>query len=135
MGCRQQVHFMLYCMKSMKLSNLLQQKKEHILKRWFSFILGIYPPDVSNFLKLEKDRFMNPVGYTITTGMETLFDEVTHGTNSERISSALDSIIRIFAVQDFSPSQVLAFVFLLKKSANRYICLIAREGEKGISQR
>lgn len=59
---------------------------------------------------------MNPVGYTISTGMETLFDEVTHGTNSERISSALDSIIRIFAVQDFSPSQVLAFVFLLKKA-------------------
>jgi hypothetical protein len=100
----------------MNLKILLQKKKEHILKRWFSLILEAYPPDVSNFLKLEKDRFANPVGYAISTGTETLLDEVIHGADSDRIISALDSIIRIRAVQDFTPSQALAFVFLLKKA-------------------
>ena len=100
----------------MNLKILLQQKKEHILGRWFSLILETYPPDVANFLKLKKDRFTNPVGYAILAGTATLFDEVIQGTNSDRISSALDSIIRIRAVQDFTPSQALAFVFLLKKA-------------------
>jgi hypothetical protein len=100
----------------MKLTTLLEQKKEHILKRWFSLILEAYPPDVANFLKHEKDRFTNPVGYAISTGTEALLDEVIHGAKSDRIISALDSIIRIRAVQDFTPSQALAFVFLLKKA-------------------
>lgn len=33
----------------------------------------------------------------------------------EKVSSVLDSIIRIRAVQDVTPSQALAFVFRLKK--------------------
>lgn len=100
----------------MKLNTLLQQKKEHILKRWFSLILEAYPPDVANFMKHEKDRFTNPVGYAISTGTAALLDEVTHGADSDRLISALDSIIRIRAVQGFTPSQALAFVFLLKKA-------------------
>ncbi len=100
----------------MKLTTLLEQKKEHILKRWFSLILEAYPPDVAIFLKHEKDRFTNPVGYAISTGTEALLDEVIHGAKSDRIISALDSIIRIRAVQDFTPSQALAVVFLLKKA-------------------
>jgi hypothetical protein len=100
----------------MKLAKLLHQKKEHILKRWFSLIIEDYPLNVSNFLKHEKDRFMNPVGYTISTGIEILFDEITHEANSDRIIAALDGIIRIRAVQDFTPSQAPAFVLLLKKA-------------------
>jgi hypothetical protein len=98
----------------MQLSSLLEQKRKAILKRWYSFIIELYPPDVSSFLISEKDRFANPVGHTILTGIEILFDEVCHGTNHDRIISALDSIIRIRAVQDFTPSEALAFVGMLK---------------------
>jgi hypothetical protein len=100
----------------MKITTLLEQKKEHILKRWFSLILEAYPPDIANFLKHEKDRFANPVGYAISTGTEALLDQVIHGKNSDMIIPALDGIIRIRTVQDFTPSQALAFVFLLKKA-------------------
>lgn len=100
----------------MKLKALLQQKKEDILKRWISLTFETYPPDVFNFLRLEKDRFVNPVGHTISTSSETILDKLIHGENSNKITSALDSIIRIRAVQDFTPSQAIVFIFLLKKA-------------------
>lgn len=96
---------------------LVQQKKLDILRRWISLIFETYPPDVSVFLKLETDRFANPVGYTVTKSSETLFDELIHGAeNSTKIISALDSIVRIRAVQDFNSSQAIDFVSLLKKA-------------------
>lgn len=108
----------------MGLMTLVQQKKADILKRWISLIFETYPPDVSGFLKLETDRFANPVGYTITKSSETLIDELIHGAeNKTKIISALDSIIRIRAVQDFNPSQAIDFVFLLKKAVREELKL------------
>lgn len=105
----------------MKLEEFLYSKKERILKQWFSSIIATYPPDVSSFLKTEHDRFANPVGYTIRAGIETLFDELTGGNNLDNITSALDSIIRIRAVQDFNASEALNFVFLLKHAVRNEI--------------
>lgn len=106
-----------------KLKTLLQEKKGDILKRWISLILATYPRDVSHFLKLEKDRFTNPVGYTISTSSEILLNELLLGENSDKIISALDSIIRIRTVQDFAPSQAIAFIFLLKKAVRKELKL------------
>lgn len=101
----------------MTLKALLEERREDIVQRWISLTLETYPPDVSNFLKLNKDRFTNPVGYAITQGSETLYDELTRGEeNKANIISALDSIIRIRAVQDFNAVQAIDFIFLLKKA-------------------
>jgi hypothetical protein len=51
----------------------------------------------------------------MSQGIETLYDELIHGMNSNKLSAALDAIIRIRSVQDFSPSQAIAFVPLLKR--------------------
>jgi len=67
------------------------------------------------FLKKQKDRFANPVGYTISQGIEGLFEELLQGMDSGKVSSFLDNIVRVRAVQDFPPSQAMAFIFLLKK--------------------
>jgi len=117
-----------------KLKTLLQEKKGDILKRWISLILGTYPPDVSHFLKLEKDRFANPVGYAISTSSETLLNELLLGENTDKIISTLDSIIRIRVVQDFSPSQAIAFIFLLKKAVREELKL-RNEGFKTEDER
>ena len=112
----------------MKLNTLLHEKKRGILKRWIFLTLETYPPDVSNFLKQEKDRFANPVGYAITKGSETLFDELTHGEeNTAKIISALDSIIRIRAVQGFTLSQAIEFISFLKKAVREELKVV---GEK-----
>jgi len=99
----------------MKLEDLLSQKRTAILEKWFDAILETYPADTSRFLRKQKGRFVNPVGYTIFQGIEGLFEELLQGMDSDKTSLFLDNIIRIRAVQDFSPSQAMAFIFLLKK--------------------
>ncbi|MBM4276134.1 MAG: hypothetical protein FJ134_17020 [Deltaproteobacteria bacterium] len=99
----------------MKLTNLLSTKKSLILDRWLNQILANYPPETAQFLKREKDRFDNPLGYRITQGITELYQGLLSGADREQLLCSLDEVIRIWAVQDFTPSQALAFVFLLKK--------------------
>lgn len=98
------------------LEHLLSQKRAAILNRWFQLILETYPADTSRFLKQKKDRFANPVGYTISQEIEALYEELLQGMNSDKLAACLDNIIRIRSVQDFPPSQAIAFIFLLKKA-------------------
>lgn len=44
-----------------------------------------------------------------------LIDHLIEWQDAGRIAESLDKLIRIRAVQDFSPSQAISFVFLLKK--------------------
>ena len=100
----------------MKLEKILSQKRSVILKEWLDKIIKTYPAYSSRFLKKQKDRFANPVGYTLSNDIEILFDELIlgKGLDKERVVPALDRIIRIRAIQDFSASEAVAFIFLLK---------------------
>lgn len=111
----------------MKLNNLLSEKKSAILNRWHDAVLDTYPSDTSGFLKGQKNSFLNPVGSVIFQGIENLFEELLcennplvngseRGLSGERASLFLDNIIRIRAVQEFTPSQAVAFVLLLKNA-------------------
>jgi hypothetical protein len=99
----------------MKIIVHLLEKKSEILKQWFDLILETYPADTAHFLKRQKNRFDNPVGSTISEGIEGLFEELLQLIESDRVSLFLENIIRIRAIQDFTPSQALGFIFLLKK--------------------
>ena len=91
----------------MKLNSLLANKKASILEKWFDVIIESYPPDTSNFLKNQSNRFANPIGSTISKGIEDIFDELLRGLNKEKTSQFLDNMVRIRAVQDFTPSQAV----------------------------
>jgi len=90
----------------MNLNDLLSEKK--------SFIIDNFPDDSSHFLKKQKDRFLNPVGNTIFQNIEGLYDEILRKGESEQICPFLDDIIKIHAVQNFSPSKAVSFISLLK---------------------
>ncbi len=92
----------------------LSQKKAAITKKWFALVIETYPSDTAKFLKSQKNPFANPVGRTIYQGLETLFAELLKGIDYETITSSLDPIVRIRAVQNFSPSQATGFIFFLK---------------------
>ena len=96
------------------LQELLRRKRPAILQRWRELLLETYAPDASRFFQEERDPFANPVGATISQALAGLYDELLLGAPAERISPRLEDIIRIRAVQDFSPSQAVGFVFLLK---------------------
>ncbi len=98
----------------MALEELLLEKQGVIQDRWLKAVLESYPPDSRRFFKKQKDEFANPVGHTFSTELEPLFQEIVRPSNPERLRASLDRILRIRAVQEFSPSQSLAFLFLLK---------------------
>ena len=97
------------------LKDLLITRKSSIVDNWIQLIVETYPPQTSNFLKSQKDRFSNPVGYTISANTEKIFEEIINVRDIERIKTYLTDIIKIRAVQDFSPSQAIGFIFSLKK--------------------
>jgi hypothetical protein len=99
----------------MNLKQHLKEKKPDILKKWFDAIAGTYPGDTASFLKKQKAQFTNPVGYTLSEGMDGLFEGLLQGLLPDDVSRFLDSIVRIRAIQDFSPSEAVTFIFHLKK--------------------
>lgn len=100
----------------MNLNALLSKKKAAILQGWFNLIVNTYPADASQFLKVPKNPFTNPVGHTILQGIEDILNGLLQETASEKLSLFLDNIIRIRAVQDFTASQAVIFIFFLKKA-------------------
>ncbi|BCB97420.1 hypothetical protein JZK55_23420 [Dissulfurispira thermophila] len=97
------------------LNELLSEKKQVILDKWFDMILETYPHDTAIFLKKQKDQFANPVGSTIYRGMESVLDLFLSGSEIDTMKKSLDEIIRIRAIQDFLPSHALAFIVELKR--------------------
>ena len=98
----------------MRLKHILSEKKKVLLASWFDRILETYPADTAKFLKSQKDRFANPVGQAIFSGIEGIFQELLEGGEIEKVTGFLDNIIRVRAVQDFTASQAVAFIFFLK---------------------
>lgn len=98
----------------MPLTAHLAQKKSAILGRWLNMIYESYPPETAIFLRKEKNRFDNPAGYRISEGLEGLYGALLQEMERDQVLACLDEIIRIRALQNFTPSQALAFIFLLK---------------------
>jgi hypothetical protein len=99
----------------MHLKNHLIEKKSAILKKWFDAVADTYPDNTSSFLKKQKAQFTNPVGHTLAEGLEGLLEALLQGMIPDTVSTFLDGIVRIRAIQEFTPSEAVAFVFQLKK--------------------
>lgn len=107
---------------------LLTQNRKAIRDRWFSLIAKTYPEATAQFLMRETNRFANPVGQTIAGEIERLLDALISGEEPVHITSSLDEINRIRAVQQFSASQAVVFVFLLKTAIREELAGHLREG-------
>jgi hypothetical protein len=98
----------------MNLEALLRQKKSVVVDQWLEATLMTYPVHARRFLREQKNSFSNPVGSTFKNELESLYASFLSGSDSDALAVILDPIIRIRAVQDFSPGQAVGFVFLLK---------------------
>jgi len=99
----------------MRLKERLQQKETDFINRWFELVAGTYPAETTRLLTDQKDPFANPVGSTIREGLAIIYSELYQEMDTERIAAVLDPIIRIRAIQDFTPSKAVGFVFALKQ--------------------
>jgi hypothetical protein len=113
------------------LKKILAEKRSVILDRWVDQILETYPADTASFMRDKKSRFANPVGHSISAGVEGIFEDLLQGIDQNRVSVFLDNIIRIRAVQDFTPSQAISFVFFLKKIIRDELAREIRENSLG----
>lgn len=101
------------------LLELLEKNKKQILKRWSDLIFHSYPPETAQFLAKQSNEFSNPVGSCINRGVDGILEWILVGAPVEKmpeVDALLDDIVRIRAVQQFSASDAVIFVFLLKKA-------------------
>ena len=96
------------------LHKFLEQNRESILQGWFDLTINTYGPEMVRFLKKEKNPFSNPVRNTIITSLEGIYDGILNSNGGDEYHG-LEDIIKVRAVQDFSPSDALSFLFDLKK--------------------
>jgi hypothetical protein len=96
----------------MNLLEILKKKEKKILDIWVERTLDTYIS--SDFFKQSKDLFTNPVGANIRTGLTTIFQLILTEADEQDFAEPLDQVIRIRAVQDFTPAQAVAPILELK---------------------
>ncbi len=95
------------------MKNFLTEKKKKIVQNWTDLVLDSYGSP--EFFKTQKNRFANPMGSTISEGLQEIYAILAEEKELGLVSKPLENIIKIRAVQDFTPSQSVSFVYLLKK--------------------
>ncbi|HEY9073569.1 MAG TPA: RsbRD N-terminal domain-containing protein [Desulfobaccales bacterium] len=113
----------------MKLLSLLSERKTSLTDRWLKRIFESYPPQTAIFLKKEKDQFDNPVGHLLSQGLRGIVETLIQKKDRDQVVAALDEVIRIRALQNFSPSQALAFIFLLKNVMREELAPELKDGQ------
>lgn len=96
----------------MKLIETLKSKKKEILAIWVERTLDSYTS--SGFFKRSQDRFANPVGANIREGLSELYDLLVAKKGQQEMVEPLDQVIRIRAVQEFTPAQAVSPILELK---------------------
>lgn len=99
----------------MSLKDILKEKKETIVRKWFEAVLATYHEESRTSMRRKDAQFANPVGFNLAHGLEGLFDGLLQGMMPADVATHLDAMVRIRAVQDFTPSQAVSFIFQLKR--------------------
>jgi len=94
----------------------LRERSLAIAERWLRETLATYSDDGAASFASNKDPFTNPVGHALREGTRAAVEALLDGKEAEEVCSCLDDAIKIRAVQEFTPSQALSFVFMLKEA-------------------
>lgn len=98
---------------------LLAANREAVVQDWYNHILDTYPPETAKLWKKGGDPFHNPVAVRTRQGAEAVVDYLVKKQDDKALESVLDyldEVVRVRAVQNFTPSQAAGFIFLLKKA-------------------
>jgi hypothetical protein len=90
----------------MDLAEGFRNHRDKIVNKWVEYTLSTYA--ASGFFVRESDQFANPVGGNIREALGKLFLLLTKGADTAECVPALEQIISIRSVQDFSPAQAIS---------------------------
>jgi hypothetical protein len=91
---------------SMDLAEAFRNHKEKIIEKWVEYTLSTYGS--SGFFIKERDKFANPVGGNIREALSKLFPLLVSGADTKEFFPALEQILSIRSVQEFTPSQAVS---------------------------
>ncbi len=97
-----------------KLTQILAQNQEAIVRRWLEAALSSYAGAASRAFANQADPFANPVGHSLRQGTRGIFQALLDEVEGDCIRGHLQPIISIRAVQEMSAAQAVGFVFQLK---------------------
>lgn len=117
----------------MAIEQYLLKHQEEISRKWFDLLTSNYSPESARLFKKESDQFANPVGQTFLAAVDQILGEFLGENRAEALTPMLDRIIRVRAVQSFSPSTALGFVFGLKTIAEEVLAEELAEGDVGMA--
>ena len=94
--------------------DLVEERKDTIIERWVDAVLSAYPSESAALFQAQRDPFANPLGHSVREGTSGVFQAMLNGMDQEDLRACLDKIVRIRAVQQFTASEALSFVFSLR---------------------
>jgi hypothetical protein len=112
------------------LTDLLRRKRSRILADWTEIIFRSYPEQTATFMREQKDRFRNPVGYAVSREVPHFLDLLIEGGEPAALVESLDRFIQIKSVQEPRASQALSFIFALKSVVRSQIAGELGKGEE-----
>ncbi|MCX8023375.1 MAG: hypothetical protein N2745_11455 [Syntrophorhabdaceae bacterium] len=96
------------------MKSALLEIREDIIKACFGELISIYKKEYADFLIKEKDRFLNPVGYTLMEGLCNIFDHILMDGDYIKTKGSLENIMKIIVVNGIEPSKASSFLSLMK---------------------
>jgi len=125
----------------MTFGELLRENGDAIVRRWLDDALSTYSKDSSAAFKRRKDPFGNPVGHALRVATATIFETLlaetlsnasesnasesnasesnateSNATEPAKMHEHLREVVKMRAVQQFSASQAVGFIFRLKQA-------------------
>jgi hypothetical protein len=88
-------------------------------REWLACTLRTYPEHFGGLFREAASPFRNPVGSTLRAALTGLTEELFGGFDRARVTALVDVVVRLRAVQDFTPPQVTEFVTLARRAAAR----------------
>lgn len=105
----------------------MKKNAESIERRWLDAVLSTYSADAAVVFKRGKDPFANPIGHTARVATQGIFEALTAAAEDEELHRHVKEIVKIRAVQEFSASEAVRFVFQLKEAVRAELATAARE--------
>lgn len=112
----------------MTIDDVLRERRDSIVKQWLETIYATYPFDTTGFLRSRKNQFANPVGHATEAAVEAMFDAICGADLPEgKLEGALADLIRVRAIQQFTPEQATGIIFCVKPLLRQSLMAALRE--------